>query len=129
MDISSSNLTITSSIDSRDFFFRATNESGIPYFFRIDRKDFVNYVAYSMAKFLTQSTSVHKFNFVTELKDGREVYVLDKCLGFILRRGVKVLVVNIGESYLDPRLLYHLPNRLSSASVLTSLTICGCVLR
>ncbi|GJT09379.1 RNA-directed DNA polymerase, eukaryota [Tanacetum coccineum] len=123
---------LTASFPILDFdyrkVYRATNEFGIPFRLRNVKDNFLNYVAYTMAKFLMQSVSVHTFNFVTEHQDDREVYALDKCLGFILTRGVKVLVVNIGESYLDPRPLYHLPNRLSSASALTSLTICRCVL-
>ncbi|PWA73685.1 F-box domain, Leucine-rich repeat domain, L domain-like protein [Artemisia annua] len=114
---------LTGSFPVLDFDFRkidrAIIESGIPYHCRnvIDRairESFFNYVAYTMAKFLMQSVSVHTFNFVADL--------------WMIEKGVKVLVFEIGESYLEPRPLYCLPNRLSSASALTSLSICRCVL-
>ncbi|PWA41227.1 F-box domain, Leucine-rich repeat domain, L domain-like protein [Artemisia annua] len=95
----------------------------------IVRDKFFKYVEYTTYRFCQQNVSAHTFNLVTELLDSTEADLVDRCLGLILKKDVKVLNI---DTFFRPRIWtpaipeYHLPNQLLSASSLTSLKIRAC---
>ncbi|PWA71546.1 F-box domain, Leucine-rich repeat domain, L domain-like protein [Artemisia annua] len=111
-------------------FMEVLESSGIP----LDTEDqmdfFLKYVQYTISRFCEQNVSVHTFNITTSFCDPTEVAIIDKCIGLILEKGVKELVIDIpnwtyGYGLQYPH-MYHVPNIFLSASSLTSLTLCYC---
>lgn len=93
---------------------------------------FFNYVDYTTSKFCELNVRPHTFSIVTLTQDmftrnplePTEVDILDRCLGLILRKGVRVLEIDIYHDHRPP--VYRLPDIRESASSLTSMTIRGC---
>ncbi|GJR42378.1 F-box domain containing protein [Tanacetum coccineum] len=96
---------------------------------RYVRDCFFKYVHYTTSRFCHQNVSVHAFKLIAphEDQDPTQVDIIDRCLGLYLKKGVKVLVIEIIHGRFDLP-MYRLPNTLLSASSLTSLKICGCEL-
>ncbi|KAK9071477.1 hypothetical protein SSX86_010046 [Deinandra increscens subsp. villosa] len=86
---------------------------------------FFKYVEYTTSRFCHQNVTAHEFSLYTIVKEPTELDIVDRCLGLVLKNGVRDLVINI--SYLsDEQQKYRLPNRLLSVSMLKSLIIRGC---
>ena len=120
---------ITASFPILDFDIRQFEEF-IPSKKGNFRDKFFKYVEYTISRFCQQNVSAHKFKLVTELLDSTEADLVDRCLGLILKKDVKVLNI---DTFFRPRIWtpaipeYHLPNQLFlSASSLTSLKLCAC---
>ncbi|PWA62640.1 F-box domain, Leucine-rich repeat domain, L domain-like protein [Artemisia annua] len=92
------------------------------------RESFYDYIAYKTSRYCEQNESVHTFNLDTRIRDTREVEIIDRCLGLILMKGVKVLGITVYANSVCPLQKYRLPDLLWSASSLTSLTISSCEL-
>ncbi|GKB80961.1 F-box domain containing protein, partial [Tanacetum coccineum] len=90
---------------------------------RSTRNNFFKYVEYTTSRFCLQSvTSAHTLNLVTHLEHPKEADIIDRCLELILKRAVKVLVIDVmgWPMYCVPDIL------LSSACSLTSLELSEC---
>ncbi|GJZ40508.1 F-box domain containing protein [Tanacetum coccineum] len=127
---------LTASFPILDFNFSIFKEviesSGIPFDTDKDKREiFFKYVEYTISRFCEQNVNPHTVNLITSLVDPTEVDIIDRCLGLILKKGVKVLVVdtiNRGTYVSQPQKIYRVPNILLSASSLTFLTLSGCEL-
>nr|GEX14021.1 hypothetical protein [Tanacetum cinerariifolium] len=97
--------------------------------FGAGREMFYEYIAYTTSKFYEQNVSVHTFNLDTRLRESTEVDIIERCLGLVLMKRIKVLGI---KAYADtcrvPTPKCRLPNLLLSASSLTSLTVSDCEL-
>lgn len=86
---------------------------------------FLNYVDCTALRFHEQNfTSAHILKLRTWIMKPTQVDLIDRCLGLILMKGVKVLEINTTDA--EP--LYRVPNIVLSASSLTSLNLCECEL-
>ncbi|PWA39806.1 F-box domain, Leucine-rich repeat domain, L domain-like protein [Artemisia annua] len=126
---------LTASFPILDFNFSKFKEviesSGIPFDTDKDKREiFFKYVEYTISRFCEQIVNAHTVNLITSLVDPTEVDIIDRCLGLILKKGVKVLVVDTinKETWVSQPQKIHVPNILLSASSLTSLTLSGCEL-
>ncbi|GJT29092.1 F-box domain containing protein [Tanacetum coccineum] len=122
---------ITASFPILDFkfskFLKAIRAPGIPFDIEYGRVLFLKYVAYTTSRFCDQDVSAHTFNLYTVIKEPIQLDTVDRCVGLILKKGVKVFNIRIFINYsAEPVLGYRLPNTLLSASSLTSLTISKC---
>lgn len=112
-------------------FKEVLKSSGIHYDTEKDESDtFFKYVKYTISRFCEQNVSVHTFNLKTYVMDPTEVDIVNKCLELTIKKGVKVLVINIDNwaHMLHPRQRYCVPNILLTATSLTSLTLLHCEL-
>ncbi|PWA72016.1 F-box domain, Leucine-rich repeat domain, L domain-like protein [Artemisia annua] len=113
-------------------FKEVLKSSGIPYDTKKDISDtFFKYVKYTVSRFYEQNVSVHTFNLNTSSLDPTEVDIINRCLEMTIKKGVKVLVININYwAHLSshPHQRYCVPNILLTATSLTSLTLSNCVL-
>ncbi|GJS76755.1 F-box domain containing protein [Tanacetum coccineum] len=94
------------------------------------RENFYKYVKYTVSRFCRQQNVkiAHTFKLLTVAGDKNEFYIIHDCVELILMRGVKVLDICVKKNRTSKcRLLYRLPNILSSVSTLTSLKISQCV--
>ncbi|PWA77659.1 F-box domain, Leucine-rich repeat domain, L domain-like protein [Artemisia annua] len=115
---------LTASFPILDFsiyrFEKVIESSGIPIDTEKDTRDmFFKYVEYTVSRFCEQNVSVHTFKLVTFFPDPSDVEIIDRCLGLILEKGVKVLVIDV----LQHRQMYRVPNILLSAYLLTSMKL------
>nr|GEW79658.1 hypothetical protein [Tanacetum cinerariifolium] len=94
------------------------------------RENFYKYVKYTVSRFCRQQNVkiAHTFKLLTVAGDKNEFYIIHDCVELILMRGVKVFDICVKKNRTSKcRLLYRLPNILSSVSTLTSLKISQCV--
>ncbi|PWA40453.1 F-box domain, Leucine-rich repeat domain, L domain-like protein [Artemisia annua] len=86
------------------------------------REMYFKYVTYTTSRFCKQqNVRAHTFILVTTLEHPAEIDIINRCLGLILMRGVKVLVIDI--VCLPSLRMYRLPNILLNASSLKCLKI------
>ncbi|GJV17164.1 F-box domain containing protein [Tanacetum coccineum] len=86
---------------------------------------FLKYVDRTALRFHEQNfTSAHTLKLRTWIMKPTQVNLINQCLGLILMKGVKVLVIDISDD--EP--LYRVPNIVLSASSLTSLDLHKCEL-
>ncbi|GKB13370.1 F-box domain containing protein [Tanacetum coccineum] len=107
-------------------FFRfeeVIKSSGIPFDTDKDIRDtFFKYVEYTISRLCEQNVSVHTFNLNTPVSNFTEVDIINRCLELTIKKGVKVLVIDIVSYWV------RVPNILLTATSLTSLTLSYCVL-
>nr|GEX50834.1 hypothetical protein [Tanacetum cinerariifolium] len=95
------------------------------------REMYFKYVTYTTSRFCEQqNVSADTLILATTLEHPAEIDIINRCLGLILMKGVKELVIDIDcFLYMKPSLrMYRLPNILLSASSLTCLKIYKCEL-
>lgn len=85
---------------------------------------FLKYADYTTSRFCKQNVSAHTFNLIAVIEDPSQLSIIDKCVRLILKKGVKVLLLDIIDKNFS--LVYLLPDLLLSATLLTSLTLCNC---
>ncbi|PWA46389.1 F-box domain, Leucine-rich repeat domain, L domain-like protein [Artemisia annua] len=86
------------------------------------REMYFKYVTYTTSRFCEQqNVSAHTLILVTTLEHPAEIDIINRCLGLILTRGVKLLVIDI--VCLPSLRMYRLPNILLNASSLKCLKI------
>ncbi|PWA84022.1 F-box domain, Leucine-rich repeat domain, L domain-like protein [Artemisia annua] len=88
---------------------------------------FYKYVEYTVSRFCEKNISAHTLNIYAKIRNLEQVEIFGRCLELLIERGVQVLVIDV--EYCDKNLpMLRLPNTLSSASSLTSLTLHKCEL-
>ncbi|PWA72017.1 F-box domain, Leucine-rich repeat domain, L domain-like protein [Artemisia annua] len=123
---------LTASFPISDFSFHKFKEvirsSGIPIDTEKEKLDiFFKYVEYTVSRFCEQNVSANTFKLIISFPGPNEVGIIDRCLGLILEKGVRVLVIDV--SYVPQlRQMYRVPNILLSASSLTSMKLRKCEL-
>ncbi|KAK9071472.1 hypothetical protein SSX86_010041 [Deinandra increscens subsp. villosa] len=92
------------------------------------QQSFIKYVGYSMSRFCHQNLTAQRLRISAIFQEPAEMDIVNRCLELLLKKGVKVLVVEIIDlpTLQEPR--YRLPGILLSVTVLESLTIRGCEL-
>ncbi|PWA39525.1 F-box domain, Leucine-rich repeat domain, L domain-like protein [Artemisia annua] len=85
---------------------------------------FLKYADYTTSRFCKQNVSAHTFNLIALIEDPSQLSIIDKCVRSILKKGVKVLLLDIIDKNFS--LVYLLPDLLLSATLLTSLTLFNC---
>ncbi|GJZ22691.1 F-box domain containing protein [Tanacetum coccineum] len=85
---------------------------------------YLKYVDYTTSRFCKQNVSAHTFNLIAVIEDPSQLNIIDICVRLILKKRVKVLLIDIIDKNFS--LVYLLPDLLLSASLLTSLTLCNC---
>ncbi|KAJ0787698.1 putative diphosphomevalonate decarboxylase [Helianthus annuus] len=95
------------------------------------RESFFTYVEHTTSRFCHQNVTAHRLSlFFKGNLEPAELDIVDRCLGLLLRNGVKELVIGLfdpedSSSRFD-KPNYRLTNIPSSVSVLESLTIYDC---
>nr|XP_043637526.1 putative F-box/LRR-repeat protein At5g02930 [Erigeron canadensis] len=84
------------------------------------------YVKYTTSRLNEQKFSPHTFDICARIREPTHRDIIDKCVGFVLQKGVQVLVLNVYRC--KGQQMYRLPSQRLYASSLLSLTIHSCEL-
>ncbi|PWA96658.1 F-box domain, Leucine-rich repeat domain, L domain-like protein [Artemisia annua] len=88
---------------------------------------FYRYVEYTVSRFCEQNISAHTLDISTEFVYLEQMELVGHCLELVIEKGVEVLVIDVAY-WVNNLPMFRLPNTLSSASSLTSLTLNKCEL-